>query len=288
MSFQLSFLCAVPVYPTQSPTNLPYTHCRLLTWMLIPRLPLELWHVILDYCAPVQVDITSLRLFQSPSHGGGSGERDTPECARTLMACALTCRDWVSRSIYNYYASCVMLRRPEDVERLSDLITKRPHLAALIRILSIEPEHRGFERHRQASFISFARTRLAQQLTNLHSVVYTGSPSTLWPYPTAYNLPIAQYRSLRTLCLSTTFRRPVDMCRLVWAVEKLQNLLLPKIRFISGWDDPLDPGFEKLQNLAARKPRCTSLETLVLDVSNNAVPWRLRLRPAFESLVCER
>ncbi|KAL7277292.1 hypothetical protein ACG7TL_009148 [Trametes sanguinea] len=55
---------------------------------------------------------------------------------------------------------------------------------------------------------------------------------------------------------------------LVWAVEKLQNLLLPKIRFISGWDDPLDPGFEKLQNLAARKPRCTSLETLVLDFTH--------------------
>ncbi|KAJ3005504.1 hypothetical protein NUW54_g4311 [Trametes sanguinea] len=196
------------------------------------RLPLELWEAVLDHCAlPTQVDIRNRSFFISEI------SRKRPKLLRRLC-CA---------------------RSPNDVDRLCDILTRRPHLAAFVRILSIAPtgpQPRPSRADFQFHVVPFARPQLTQHLNNLHSIVYIGSPWTEWPYPTAYNFPIAQYGSLKTLHLSTAFSRPVD------------------IFATSDGDDRLDPGYRQLKSLATRKPRYTFLEILLISVSNLSVYLR--------------
>ncbi|KAJ3005865.1 hypothetical protein NUW54_g2468 [Trametes sanguinea] len=140
------------------------------------RLPLELWEAVLDHCAlPTQVDIRNRKLFHI---------RDQSQATH----------------IQKYYATCVVLASPNDVDRLCDILTRRPHLTAFVRILSIAPtghQPRPSRADFQFHVVPFARPQLTQHLNNLHSAVYIGSPWTEWPYPTAYNLTSPLHSTIR-------------------------------------------------------------------------------------------
>ncbi|OSC96644.1 hypothetical protein PYCCODRAFT_1262223 [Trametes coccinea BRFM310] len=214
--------------------------------MSSPRLPLDLCEEVIDRCAPPQWDaLMNIRFWSST----------VAESAKALIACALTCRAWVQRSIFCYYSTCLLLEDAESVDRLVGTISRNPGLAVFVRILSVRSGVEDYNRSppsRQtfsSKYIPFRRTDLARTLQNIETIVYSGRGP--WPYP-----PNAQ------------FPRPIDLCRLIWALEQLQTLHLHKIEFdriLSGGEDPLDPGYETLRKMAMLRPRCQSLKTLMID-----------------------
>ncbi|KAL7277681.1 hypothetical protein ACG7TL_008612 [Trametes sanguinea] len=237
----------------------------------VPRtLPLDLCEAIIDRCAPPT-------WWESWSENQWS--ESVVRSARTLIACALTCHDWTARSRFNYYSFCVILRDAKDVDRFTDIIRRNPSIADFVRIFTVassvwaDDTSSWSNPGRSGQYVPFARTTLSRQLRNLHTVAYLRNLP--WPFPTSCNLHIAQYRSLSTLYLCAQFRRPIDLCRLVWALEKLQRLHLYRVRFDSGRKDRLDPGYEQLRSLAARRPRCVFLQALVIDVSLAFIDWNI-------------
>ncbi|OSC96645.1 hypothetical protein PYCCODRAFT_1262887 [Trametes coccinea BRFM310] len=192
----------------------------------VPRtLPLDLCEAIIDRCAPPT-------WWESWSENQWS--ESVVRSARTLIACALTCHDWTARSRFNYYSFCVILRDAEDVDRFTDIIRRNPSIADFVRIFTVassvwaDDTSSWSNPGRSGQYVPFARTMLSRQLRNLHTVAYLRNLP--WPFPTSCNLHIAQYRSLSTLYLCAQFRRPIDLCRLVWALEKLQRLHLYRSR----------------------------------------------------------
>ncbi|KAJ2985769.1 hypothetical protein NUW54_g10039 [Trametes sanguinea] len=211
------------------------------------------------------------------------------ESAATLLACALTCREWLPRSIFNLYSVCVVLEDSKSVDRLVDLMAVRPHLAGFVRILWVSPEEFRSPRNLLGlpleQYIPFARAELVHKLRNLHTIAYLGRFR--WPYPGSCNLRIAQYRSLRTLYLDSRFPSPVEMFRLIWTLEGLRHLHLHRARFDSCPDasGSLGPAYERLQYLAVRRPRCKSLESLMIDWDSSGVPAGVPYESAFGTSV---
>ncbi|KAJ3014307.1 hypothetical protein NUW54_g1339 [Trametes sanguinea] len=235
---------------------------RLVTGTPSPRLPMDLCEDIIDLCAaPTVYPIVEDYLLW----------HYLPEAAKTLKACALTCHDWLPRSIYSYYAGCITFQDTKDVDRLIAVIARHPCVASFVRILWVQSMglvarsrlHAYMDDVGESVYVAFARTDLVQNLKNLHTIVYHGASQ--WPYPTFYNLHFARYPSLTTLRLSSAFRTPLDLCRLVWALDKLQALHLHNVRFDPRLYDEQDPAYARLESLAARKPRCTSLRALFLE-----------------------
>ncbi|OSC97276.1 hypothetical protein PYCCODRAFT_1149908 [Trametes coccinea BRFM310] len=244
--------------------TVPTTMIRLTT-SAPKRLPKELWEHIIDHCVPPSLDLYSEKQDLRYS---------IFESSITFLACALTCRDWLARSLVNLYSVCIILEDYKSVDRLVEIITMRPHFAPFVRTLWVSPEafiypgsHLG---HPVEQYIPFVRTELIHRLTNLHTIAYLGPY--WWPYPAVYNLHIARYRSLKTLYLACWFRSPTEMFRLIWTLEKLQDLHLHSVQFDVYPQDSLDPTYERLRNLAIQRPRCKSLESLMINVSGCAHP----------------
>ncbi|KAI9065008.1 hypothetical protein FKP32DRAFT_540742 [Trametes sanguinea] len=230
-----------------------------------PVLSVDLWEEVIDFCVPPLLGFFANRRRLRHS---------VVESAATLLACALTCREWLPRSIFNLYSVCVVLEDSRSVDRLVDIMTVRPHLAGFVRILWISPEEFRSPRSRLSfpleQYIPFARAELVHKLRNLHTIAYLGRFR--WPCPGSCNLHIAQYRSLRTLYLDSRFPSPVEMFRLVWTLEGLRHLHLHRARLDSCPDGSLVPACQRLQDLAARRPRCKSLESLMIDWDSSGVP----------------
>ncbi|OSC97273.1 hypothetical protein PYCCODRAFT_1149565 [Trametes coccinea BRFM310] len=94
-------------------------------------LPVNLWEEVIDHCVPPPLGFFPNRRRLRHS---------VVESAVTLLACTLTCREWLARSLFNLYSVCVILEDSKSVDRLVEIITMRPHLALFVRISWVSPE----------------------------------------------------------------------------------------------------------------------------------------------------
>ncbi|KAJ3001274.1 hypothetical protein NUW54_g6536 [Trametes sanguinea] len=173
-----------------------------------------------------------------------------PEAAKTLKACALTCHDWLPRSIYSYYAGCITFQDTKDVDRLIAVIARHPCVASFVRIL---------------------RKRLRCFREDRSSAVSKKSPHHRLPWGITMALPYVLQPPLRAISFAhdvalvlrvSHTARPMQVSL---GVDKLQALHLHNVRFDPRLYDEQDPAYARLESLAARKPRCTSLRALFLE-----------------------
>ncbi|KAL7278371.1 hypothetical protein ACG7TL_008351 [Trametes sanguinea] len=231
-----------------------------LTTSAPKRLPKELWEHIIDHCVPPSLDLYSEKqalrysIFESSitylpalSHAA-SGLPAVSSTSTLSVSSSRTTKAWIDSS---KSSPC------------------GPILLPLFELLE--------------QYIPFVRTELIHRLTNLHTIAYLGPY--WWPYPAVYNLHIARYRSLKTLYLACWFRSPTEMFRLIWTLEKLQDLYLHSVQFDVYPQDSLDPTYERLRNLAIQRPRCKSLESLMINWSTEGVVPAIPYQCAFGTSV---
>ncbi|EIW56331.1 uncharacterized protein TRAVEDRAFT_49159 [Trametes versicolor FP-101664 SS1] len=163
-----------------------------------------------------------------------------------LCACALTCRDWVSRSRCNLYSS-IKLRNARQLDALLNTIASLPFLADLVQELVVHPSDK---------YLPFAQEDLASALRRVrraHICYYDWAA-----HHPRYHQLVARYPIVELSLLGGTYRTMADRFRVVWAFEHLQTLTLAII-------EPFQqPGIPVDEIIKRRKRICLKLKTVTI------------------------
>ncbi|TFK81429.1 hypothetical protein K466DRAFT_451226, partial [Polyporus arcularius HHB13444] len=88
---------------------------------------------------------------------------------RSLRSCALICRGWHSRARYHLMTT-IRVQSRDELFSICDYFTFNPHLASLVRSLSVAPVEAG-----SLSLLEIIPVRLVSRLPNLHRYVMRNS-----------------------------------------------------------------------------------------------------------------
>ncbi|KAI0350526.1 hypothetical protein OH77DRAFT_1064180 [Trametes cingulata] len=211
-----------------------------------PRLPDDVYEVIIDHCDPERWD---------------PYDRN-PSPTKTLLSCALTCQKWLRRSRFNLY-SAIYFRRFEQVNQYLSTITSKPFLADFALMLVISPRRAAPLRDGRPTgeYIPFARKELVRRLRNVSTLVLDNRTHGLESLPPTYLQWAARY-PITKLHIYGGFTHAATFCRFLWAFRNLQYLQIqgesPDWRGLSDHVEHRIITASKLQN------RCTSLRCLEL------------------------
>lgn len=149
-----------------------------------------------------------------------------------LEACSLTCRSWRPRTRYRLhmiYSQVIYAKR--GYHRLLDKIHEFPDIASHIRRLVIG--RRTVDETRHPVWVNCVPIQLSPLLSNLFSLEYQNTLSSLWMHPFAH-AHLALFRTVGNLSLrGSTFANFNDLARLLLAFPALVYLTLESVTWKS-------------------------------------------------------
>lgn len=212
-----------------------------------PTLPLEVCEMIIDSAAEWSVSL--------------NGDWEW-EVRQTLLACLLTCRVWVPRSLHNLVQQVKFEERSQLVG-FARLLKNRPYLCAHVKVIEISDSKTILQvkKHKKWQPLATFPLMFARKLPAVHRLYLDDGPLHTTPISPCFHPSLAEFASISNVVVrDLTFMSVHPFVRLLLSMPGLRDLTCDGLR----WSQH---GVERSQlPLQASRPQLRVLRLLDNDV----------------------